>query len=501
MDIVFVALLDLDLFGIGGFVIAGVIVAVFVVLFVPKIQIRLALGSKESKTRKDLGADKEFQLEDEARKTWSQIVGGLAILIGFIFTYQTVVASQQAQETARKTQFSNSFATATDDLGASDMEARLGGIYALERLAEDSSLDNDSKQVRQVIEVLSAYVRKHAPTGAETQLLPSKARAPDPPPKPPETDIQAILTVLGRQMRTPENPREELYTYPLYQSDLRFADLVSADLSRASLWKTNLQGAKLDDANLQGAYLGETNLQGTSLLRTDLKNARLPGADLRLATGLNKQQLEETKSGDQTTLLPADLEPPLHWGEKLDIPVQISLPPKEYCPEEFGPVQSFRVDEGWTSLGQGGDHLYLAHGDSRLNFVVPRSAYDPEEPTETVHSPEGTEHLLSWLREHPSLDTEEPVATTVGEVSGKRIDTTADAPPGVGFLECVDPCVPLFKTDGKGRLVSFEGHKTRTFVLKVQDEALIVTLASPAGDFEQFLPQAMGVLETVKWQY
>jgi len=46
----------------------------------------------------------------------------------------------------------------------------------------------------------------------------------------------------------------------------------------------------------------------------------------------------------------------------------------------------------------------------------------------------------------PRRASYEPIATTVGEVSGKRIDTTADAPPGVGFLECVDPCVPLFKT-------------------------------------------------------
>ncbi len=489
----------LGLLGVGGLVFAGVVVAALLIVFAPKVQIVLSLGRKRKRRDLPLSEAEEFKLEDEARKTWTQIVGGLALVVGFIFTYQNVVASQQAQETARETQFSNSFATATDDLGATDMEARLGGIYALERLATDASPDNDFKQVRQVIEVLSAYVRKHAPSGTEAQLLPSKTRAPDPPPKPPEADIQAILTVLGRQTRTPEGVREGLYIYPLYQSDLRYADLLDADLSRANLWKTNLQGAKLDGAILRGAYLGETNLQGASLSGTDLKNADITGADFRLATGLKQEQLDETKHGDQTTLLPDDLEPPKHWGEPLEIPVQITLPPKEYFPEEFGPVKSFRVGENWTSLGQGSDHLYLAQGDSRLNFVVPSRAYDPEAPAETVHAPKGVGQLFEWLQEHPSMGAEEPEAITVGGMPGKRIDSTADAPPGVGFLECVDPCVPLFKTDEKSRLVAFEGHRTRTIVLELQGETLIITVESPANEFDRFLPRAMGVLETVEW--
>ncbi len=252
--------------------------AVFVVLFVPKIQIRLALGSKESKPRKDLGADKEFQLEDEARKTWSQIVGGLAILIGFIFTYQTVVASQQAQETARKTQFSNSFATATDDLGASDMEARLGGIYALERLAEDSSLDNDSKQV--------AHRTRHRS-------------------RPRRTSKRSSPSWVGKCARQRTSEKNYILT--------RCTRAISA----SRIW---LAPTSAERACGRPTSRARSSMTPTCRVRT--------------------------------------------WGKR-------------------------------TCRG--------------------RASY-------------------------------EPIATTVGEVSGKRIDTTADAPPGVGFLECVDPCVPLFKT-------------------------------------------------------
>jgi hypothetical protein len=392
--------------------IAGVLVAAIVgalvVLFAPKIQIRVALGDKAKRRDPEcephIDLDREFELEDEARKTWTQIVGGLVIIFGFFFTYLNVVASQQAQETARETQFSNSFATATDDLAAPDMEARLGGIYALERLAEDSSdPDNDFRRIRQVVEVLSAYVRKHAPAKAEAEILPSKAGAPDPPPKAPAADVQAILTVLGRQTRTPVTRREGVYIYPLYQADLRYANLHEADLRQANLWRTNLQGANLSEAKLQGAYLGEANLQGANLSDTNLKNTNLTGADLRQAKNLSQKQIDQTRRGDQTTLLPLGLEPSPDWGQELDIPLQISLPPMEYFPDEFELLRSFRIGDGWTSDGQGSDYLYLTYGDSKLNFISPPTVYDSEVPTKTATVPEDSKDLVGWFQKHPYL--------------------------------------------------------------------------------------------------
>ena len=475
-------------------VLVGAVVGALVVWFAPKLQIRYFL-------EEGVEADRKFELEDQARKTWTQVVGGVVLLIGFIFTYESVIASKQAQETARETQFSNSFATATDDLAAPEMEARLGGIYALERLAEDSDPFEDYRQIRQVVEVLCAYVRKHAPAKADVEILPSQPSAPDPPPKAPEPDVQAILTVLGRQTRTPENVREGIYVYPLYETDLRYADLHEADLRKANLWRTNLQGADLSGADLRGAYLGEANLQGANLAGTELGNADLTGADLRLTKGLEQEQINRTDHGDQTTLLRSGLAPSPGWGEKLDIPVQISLPPKEYSPDEFGLVRSFRVGEGWTSDGQGSDHLYLAYGDSNLNIVRPRIAYDTEKPTQTTTLPGNVEDLMTWFQVHPNFTGDEPVPMTGGNVYGKQFDTTVDAPLGVGFLECIDPCVPLFLNDDESRLVLFEGYEIRTIVSEVGDETVVVTIESPTEDaFDSFVPKAMRVLSTVEWQ-
>jgi hypothetical protein len=452
----------------------------------------------------DIKPDKKFELRDGARKTWIQIVGGITFLVGFYLTYQSLTVSQQAQETASETQFSNSFATATDDLAAADVETRLGGIYALERLAEDSVTSNDDRKIRQVIEVLCAYVRKHAPSKAETEILPSKTGAPDPPPRAPAADVQAILTVLGRQTRTPQYFREGIYLYPLYETDLRYADLHDADLRRVNLWRSNLQGADLSGAKLQGAYFGEANLQGANLSNANVERANLTGADLRQVKGLSQeQQIDQTRYGDQATLLPPDLQRSKGWGE-LDIPVEISLPAKEYFPNEFELMRSFRVDEGWTSEGQGRNYLHLAYGDAKLSFVKPQTVYDPGAPTEPARAPENSENLVAWFQKHPDLDAEKPVAMSHGDWSGKWFDTRADAPPGVGFLECIDPCVPIFPQMEDGRIVSrvvfFEGYKVQIGVSEVGGEPVVVTIQSPTNEFDGFLRKARRVLGTVEWK-
>jgi hypothetical protein len=481
-------------------VLAGLIVAALIIIFVPMFQVWL-LDMRDPEN--EIPLDKKFELRDGARKTWIQIVGGVAFLIGFYLTYQSLGVSKLAQETARETQFSNSFATATDYLGAPDLETRLGGVYALERLAEDSDASEDDRKIRQVIEVLCAYVRKHAPSKPETVILPAKAGAPDPPPRAPAADVQAILTVLGRQTRTPESVREGIYIYPLYETDLRYANLHGADLRRANLWRSNLQGADLSEAKLQGAYFGETNLQGANLSDANLENAKLTGADLRQVRGLSQEQIDQTRRGDQTTLLPVGVQPSEEWGEPR-IPVGISLPPNEYAPDEFELLRSLRVDEGWTSEGQGRNYLQLAYGDAKLSIVKPQAVYDAEVPTKPTSAPNNVESLVAWFQKNPHLEADEPKAMIHGGWSGKWFDTPADAPPGVGFFECIDPCVPIFplQEDSKvvGRVVFFEGYKIQTSVSEVGGEPVVVTIQSPPNEFDKFVRKARRTLATVEWQ-
>src|SRR5215204_2980857 len=88
----------------------------------------------------------------------AQIAGGLALLFGLYFTWRRVEISQRTLETQQDQQVTERFTQAIDQLGATDdkgkrkLEIRLGGIYALERIARDSP----KRDYSTVMEVLTA---------------------------------------------------------------------------------------------------------------------------------------------------------------------------------------------------------------------------------------------------------------------------------------------------------------------------------------------------------
>jgi len=132
------------------------------------------------------------------------------------------------------------------------MDIRLGGIYALERIARDSWNDHP-----QVVEVLTAYVREHSRDGSgERPKLP--------------TDGQAAMTVLGRRDASQDSPGTRL---DLAHTNLRGANLVGA----------NLQRALLSSADLQHGLLRETNLKDAILMDASVEEAHLEGANLETA--------------------------------------------------------------------------------------------------------------------------------------------------------------------------------------------------------------------------
>ncbi len=49
------------------------------------------------------------------------------------------------------------YTKATEQLGSDKLDVRIGGIYALERIARDSARDHPA-----VMEVLAAFIREHS---------------------------------------------------------------------------------------------------------------------------------------------------------------------------------------------------------------------------------------------------------------------------------------------------------------------------------------------------
>ena len=108
-------------------------------------------------------------LVNEYRRTWAQIVGGFGLLLGLYFTWRRIEIAQLELEATRDQQVTERFTRAIDQLGATDdkgekkLEIRLGGIYALERIAWDSLAMETSpgRDYSTVMEVLTAYVREN----------------------------------------------------------------------------------------------------------------------------------------------------------------------------------------------------------------------------------------------------------------------------------------------------------------------------------------------------
>lgn len=246
-----------------------------------------------------------------------QILGGTAFLVGVYFTWQQLVTTQQGQITERFTRAIEQLGKDDDEGGGTqganagvnsrkNLAIRLGGIYALERLARDSKPDHPA-----VMEVLTAFVREHSAWAEGEEAAGTTQRDIRP-------DTQAILTVIGRRELTYN--KGESQRLNLSGTDLRWAvlnktNLDGVDFTYAHLEKAELKEAQLRGAVLLNAYLNEAILEGAQLQGADLggavfrnakvtgvnfKGANLSGADLTDAEGLTQQQLDSATTNEAT---------------------------------------------------------------------------------------------------------------------------------------------------------------------------------------------------------
>jgi len=192
-------------------------------------------------------------------------LAGLAALGSLVMASRTYRLTQQGQLTDR-------YSKAIEQLGSDKLDVRLGGIYALERIAKDSAPDGAT-----IAEVLTAFVRGRAPWPPARPDQPSE----DTPIKEilflryRASDVQAALTVLGRQ---PSMTRSQPPN--LSDTDLRRADLSNADLQGTRLLRARLQGANIRAAQLQRVNLRHAQLHGA---RSNAKTVWPEGFDWRAA--------------------------------------------------------------------------------------------------------------------------------------------------------------------------------------------------------------------------
>jgi Pentapeptide repeats (8 copies) len=211
-------------------------------------------------------ADARTRLHHDLRNGALQLLTVLAVLVGAGVGFQQLAEDRdqgrQERQLTRQGQASERFTRAIDQLGSSRVETRIGGIYGLDQIAEQSP-----ENTVPVGEVLLTWLnsRPRPRTPPETPL---REHAPD---------VQAALSALtGQRYSSIVDARLDLH-----RLGLRGADLYGAMLSGADLRGADLRGATLQDADLGGADLRGANLYGASLYGADLRGADLRGADVR----------------------------------------------------------------------------------------------------------------------------------------------------------------------------------------------------------------------------
>jgi Na+-transporting methylmalonyl-CoA/oxaloacetate decarboxylase gamma subunit len=272
---------------------AAVFVLLSVLIFVPVFQSALYqrkiaphFASLESKEKVAVINNVELY-ENSVRLTVAQIIGGIVLLAGLYFTYRNLRVTEEGKITDR-------FSNAVEMLGSENLDVRIGGIYALERVARDSQKDHWT-----VMEILTAYLRKNHPYNPRSTTAKKKPRATLK--EKASEDVQAIMTVIGRRKWT----ETEIYRLDLRDVDLTHCIVSNANLRKARLNRSNLRSSRLFDADFSGADLWAadfssayltgkdpgTNFSNATLNAAKFKWARLDNADFTSARNLELEQI------------------------------------------------------------------------------------------------------------------------------------------------------------------------------------------------------------------
>jgi uncharacterized protein YjbI with pentapeptide repeats len=274
--------------------------------FVPILQRKRHDGRLEPESK--LTARDLADLEDQYRKTMSQILGSLVLL------FTVYIAFQQFQEARHKNDIDNT--KGYELVGADKAAQRTGGIHLLMEWArrgteERDRLDIVAKTLVSLVRERTRFEEGHQPTACEEFRRPkgmmigpdiqqaidslfqisdqtritvnfrelnlSRAELSFPPPAPGNVPPEA----LGRQRFKDFNVAYADLTGAAFQDlILKEADFYCANMSKADLVKVDLSGTNMAGADLSGASITESMLTGVDLAGAVLDRTRVRDVNL-----------------------------------------------------------------------------------------------------------------------------------------------------------------------------------------------------------------------------
>ena len=235
---------------------------------------------------------------------------GFAIWRGLVADRQSKASRDQAA-TSRRSLLNERYQRGAEMLGSPVLGVRLGGIYALEQLAED---EPELYHVP-IVRLLSTFARD--PNKKEDKRIDEVEGGGQLVTKLPCEDVHEAVRAIGNRCTTDiERENKARFAINLAGVNLNLASLSGANLSSVILHSVNLTSASVGLANLTGANLGSANLRDTILTDTNLS-----GANLSRVRNLTQDQLDKACADPAN---PPNLEnandvrtgDPLVWNER-----------------------------------------------------------------------------------------------------------------------------------------------------------------------------------------
>ena len=218
----------------------------------------------------------------------STTIRNMGLVIGAVvalwLTLRRIAVADRQAETAEQGLLYDRYQKGAEMLGSTVLAVRLGGIYALNRLATE----HPEAFLPQIVGQYCAFVR-HPPESEESKAAggnhASKAGS-----ESLREDVRAVMNAIGGLM----THEETFGLAPWLLLDLRSADLSGADLSGFQLSRANLSDADLSGADLSSAGLEEANIASASLRNANLSGTRFSGEPFTPGVrGLTQDQLDE----------------------------------------------------------------------------------------------------------------------------------------------------------------------------------------------------------------
>ena len=261
----------------------------------------------------------------ECRETRSTTIRNIGLLVGggiaIWVAYRRSVIAQHGLLNER-------YQKGTEMLGSDVLAVRLGGIYVLQRLAED-----EPKQYHvQVMQLLCAFVRNPTKDEDDKTKPPGTEKEPNIKDYQVREDVQEAMGVIGnrRDSDIELEKRKKNFVLDLTGAVLPFAYLFKANLTdvvltNAIFYPSNLTARDRNNskfifacADLCSANLSNAFLTGADLTRAHLAGANLTGTQLVGAKGLTQEQLNQACADPDdppnlSNLRDAATDAPLEW--------------------------------------------------------------------------------------------------------------------------------------------------------------------------------------------